>query len=99
VACGEDLQKNKTLPHPILSRGHDMDLPHPSILLTPPLPQRKNKELWQPKESRTVLQYRLVWATLKTIASSASLKFLSYRFTVKLPCYFGINRKLIKRPF
>jgi hypothetical protein len=46
--------------------------------------------------------YRLVWATLTTIASSAILdlwKFLSYHFTVKLPCYFGINRKLIKRPF
>ncbi len=47
-------------------------------------------------------EYRLVWATLKTIASSAILdlwKFSSYRFTVQLPCYFGINRKLMKRPF
>ncbi len=46
--------------------------------------------------------YRLVWATLKTIASSAILdlwKFLSYPFTVKPPYYFGINRKLMKRPF
>ncbi len=48
------------------------------------------------------LIYRLVWATLKSIASSAILdlwKFLSYRFTIKPPCYFGINRKLMKRPF
>ncbi len=46
--------------------------------------------------------YRLVWATLKSIASSAILdlwKILSYRFTVEPPCYFGINRKLMKRPF
>ncbi len=46
--------------------------------------------------------YRLVWAMLKTIASSTILdlwKFLSYHFTMKPPCYFGINRKLMKRPF
>ncbi len=46
--------------------------------------------------------YCLVWAMLKTIASSAILdlwKFLTYRFTVELPCYFSINRKLMKRPF
>ena len=46
--------------------------------------------------------YRLVWATLKTIASSAILdleKFLSYPFTANPPCYFSTNRKLMKRPF
>ncbi len=44
--------------------------------------------------------YRLVWATLKTIASSNNLdlwKFLSYCFAAELPCYFGTIRKLMKR--
>ncbi len=45
--------------------------------------------------------YHLVWATLKTDTSSAilDLQFFSYHFTAKPPCYFGINRKLMKRPF
>ncbi len=46
--------------------------------------------------------YRLVWATLKTDASSAILDlkfFLLYRFAAEPPCYFGTNRKLMKRPF
>jgi hypothetical protein len=40
-------------------------------------------------------------ATLKTIASSDILdlrNFLSYRFAAEPPCYFGTNRKLMKRP-
>ena len=48
-----------------------------------------------------VFIYRLVWATLKTDASSAilDLKFFSYCLTWEPPCYFGINRKLMKKPF
>ncbi len=45
--------------------------------------------------------YRLVWAMLKTIASSDILdlwNFLSYHFAAEPPCYFGTNRKLMKRP-
>ncbi len=46
--------------------------------------------------------YRLVWATLKTIASSNILdlrNFLTYRFAAEPPSYFDTNRKLMKRLF
>jgi hypothetical protein len=46
--------------------------------------------------------YCLVWAEPNTIATSAILyliKFLSYHFTVKPPCFYGTNRKLLKRAF
>ncbi len=71
------------------------------------LPQQKTCQFpartknWHNSRTRQTDDYRLVWATLKTIASSAILdlwKFLSYRFTGEPPCYFGINRKLMKRP-
>ncbi len=51
---------------------------------------------------RRYLLYCLVWATLKTIASSNILdlwNFLTYCFATKPPSYFGTNRKLMKRPF
>ncbi len=48
-------------------------------------------------------EYCLVWATLKTDARAALFETFKifYRIVLqqKLPCYFGINRKLIKRPF
>jgi hypothetical protein len=46
--------------------------------------------------------HRLVWATLKTDASSSAIldrwNFLSYCFAAEPPYYFGTNRKLMKRP-
>ena len=46
--------------------------------------------------------YGLFWAEPKTIATSAILyliKFVSYHFTVEPPCFYGTNRKLLKRAF
>ncbi len=46
--------------------------------------------------------YRLVWAEPKTIATSAILyliKFVLYHFPVKPPCFYGTNRKPLKRAF
>ncbi len=64
--------------------------------------------LWPPcppKMSTIILinlSYRLVWATPETIATSAILyliKFLSYHLTVEPLCFYGTNRKLLKRAF
>jgi hypothetical protein len=49
-----------------------------------------------------VPMYPLVWAEPKTIANSAILyviKFVLYHFTVEPPCFYGINRKPLKRAF
>ncbi len=46
--------------------------------------------------------YPLIWAEPKTIATSAILyliKFVSYHFTVKPPCFYGTNRNPLKRAF
>ncbi len=52
-------------------------------------------------ESREVI-YRLVWAEPKTITTSAILHLIkseSYHFTMKSPCFYDTNRKLLKRAF
>jgi hypothetical protein len=37
------MPKNKVLPHPVLTRGLNLDMPHPSLLLTASLSQREDK--------------------------------------------------------
>jgi hypothetical protein len=57
---------------------------------------------WEKDCYAWLMLYRLVRAEPKTIATSAILyliKLVLYHFTVKPPCFYGINKKLLKRAF
>ena len=50
------MPKNKVLPHPVLTRGLNLDTPHPSLLLAALLSQREDKQLQKSTTLSTTVQ-------------------------------------------
>jgi hypothetical protein len=50
------MPKNKVLPHPVLTRGLNLDTPHPSLLLAALLSQREDKKLQKSTMLSTMVQ-------------------------------------------